>query len=278
MRCLLGALAHAHSHKIIHRDVKPSNFLYDPRLRKGSLVDFGLAEREDPEPVTGTRLSEQKPGKSRLCCSVSNPGIWKGDARRVRFCLFGRLLLRYAAGYCFDPAVALTIAAAKRRPSIRASRAGTRGFRAPEVLFKVIRQTVAIDVWAAGVILLCIITRRFPFFSSPDDVEALGELTAVFGNVEMAKVAEKLSTFHLTRLQLLLGLRSGPRSYRTFHTNIPTMRFERSKLEKYARWFHVKDGNVLPDSAFDLLNKLMALDPVERITAADALRHPFLAE
>ena len=41
---LLRALAYVHSHGIIHRDVKPANFLFDRRHRKFALVDFGLAQ------------------------------------------------------------------------------------------------------------------------------------------------------------------------------------------------------------------------------------------
>lgn len=47
------------------------------------------------------------------------------------------------------------------RPSMKAQRAGTRGFRAPEVLLKVFQQDYAIDIWSAGVILLTLLTRRY---------------------------------------------------------------------------------------------------------------------
>lgn len=39
-------------------------------------------------------------------------------------------------------------------------RGGTRGFRAPEVLLRCTKQTVAIDIWSAGVILLSILSAR----------------------------------------------------------------------------------------------------------------------
>ncbi|CAG8594778.1 153_t:CDS:2, partial [Racocetra fulgida] len=44
-RSLFEALRDAHSHNIVHRDVKPGNFLYNMKEKKGILVDFGLAER-----------------------------------------------------------------------------------------------------------------------------------------------------------------------------------------------------------------------------------------
>ena len=53
------------------------------------------------------------------------------------------------------------------RKAQRAPRAGTPGFRPPEVLLKFEHQTTAVDIWAAGVILLCILSRTYPFFRAP---------------------------------------------------------------------------------------------------------------
>ncbi|XP_076316158.1 cell division cycle 7-related protein kinase-like [Tachypleus tridentatus] len=45
-----------------------------------------------------------------------------------------------------------------------APRAGTPGFRAPEVLLKYKAQTTAIDVWSAGVIFLSLLSGSYLFF------------------------------------------------------------------------------------------------------------------
>lgn len=43
MKQLLEALAHCHSHGVVHRDVKPDNVLFDSRNNL-KLIDFGSAE------------------------------------------------------------------------------------------------------------------------------------------------------------------------------------------------------------------------------------------
>jgi cell division control protein 7 len=44
MRSLMVSLKDIHQRGIMHRDVKPANFLYDYETGEGVLCDFGLAE------------------------------------------------------------------------------------------------------------------------------------------------------------------------------------------------------------------------------------------
>jgi cell division control protein 7 len=155
MYCILSALECVHQAGYIHRDIKPSNFLYRVDKRHGVLIDFGLAQ---PEP--------------------------KPQENKYRYAKQNTLLKTKKPGYLLNDT----------RPSIRASRAGTRGFRAPEVLFKVVYQTCAIDIWSVGVILLSFFTGQFPFFQSEDDTEALLEIAHIFGKDEMTKIAHTFST------------------------------------------------------------------------------------
>ena len=78
------------------------------------------------------------------------------------------------------------------RTQQNAPRAGTPGFRAPEVLLKCPHQTTAVDIWSAGVILLCLLSGRYPFFRASDDLSALAQIISLMGSAECAKVSREL--------------------------------------------------------------------------------------
>ena len=46
MYTLLTAVEHLANWGVMHRDIKPTNFLYDPKSHTGLLIDFGLSELE----------------------------------------------------------------------------------------------------------------------------------------------------------------------------------------------------------------------------------------
>lgn len=78
---------------------------------------------------------------------------------------------------------------------MHAPRAGTPGYRSPEVLLKYPHQTTAVDVWSAGVIMVSILSGSYPFFRGPDDVTALMEMVTIFGIEDIKNTATKLGMY-----------------------------------------------------------------------------------
>ncbi|KAI1980358.1 Cell division control protein 7 [Ophidiomyces ophidiicola] len=223
---LLAALQAVHREHIIHRDIKPTNFLYDPLQKRGVLVDFGLAEHDydnrEPCPCSETDVYRQFRGLYSNKPQTMSAGYPKNDSR----------------------------------PARRANRAGTRGFRAPEVLFKCGQQTTKVDIWSVGVILLTLLGRRFPFFHSLDDIDAMVELASIFGSRKMKACAA------------LHG--------QVFETTIPTIGEKGFTWERIVLWSNCLDELTGREKqGIRLLSHLLELDPEKRFNAREALRHDF---
>eukprot|EP01132_Coremiostelium_polycephalum_P001175 gene1175-1487_t len=215
---LFTSLKHVHSHNICHRDVKPTNFLYCQKRNAFMLIDFGLAQEMPPiEDPKKKRSTRGIDDKSRQKTSTTQPQDNKPQ---------------------------------------QAPRAGTRGFRAPEVLLKYNKQTTAIDIWSVGVIILCIISGRYPFFISPDDLTSLAEIISIIGTDKIIELANMLDK------RIFISHQVPYTSWKSL-----AMRLRNESGEE-------KEN--IPMEAYDLLERCLDLNPFTRITASEALTHPFL--
>ncbi|XP_056277004.1 cell division cycle 7-related protein kinase isoform X2 [Pseudoliparis swirei] len=464
---LLAALRHIHQFGIIHRDIKPNNFLYNRNSKTFALVDFGLAQgtadthiellkvvrqrtlqkgggstgKQDAAqqikapprllPKTTTTASTSRPfpaqqstnlppssSSSTTSSSASQKALVKKarsvpptvttsrtkhtkdltGLRKVPRPVFGERNLnsctrapsttkqvamktelklsktddpanRRCSSASRGPLPARTPSSSQRPPRTVqqgltcncyltdrvcniclsrkqqvAPRAGTPGFRAPEVLTKCPNQGTAIDVWSAGVILLSLLSGRYPFFKANDDLIALTQIMSIRGSRETIQAAKAFGkavacSRELPRQDLrtlcetLRGRRpspgdevtplqeankdsavtrhgripddtpthrptegprerhgedagespSSPSSTRPNHReqsgNTETTLLAQRRLETDCKLKEDLQGwDQVPDEAYNLLDRLLDLNPATRITAAQALQHPLFKD
>ncbi|KAH9854973.1 kinase-like protein [Lenzites betulinus] len=302
-RCMFRALRDIHSRGIIHRDVKPANFLFDSRTGTGTLCDFGLACRAERGPTLGaclhtTPTRDHPHGRIKPRTELDIDHIKRMQKE-------GRLR---SAGHSEK----VGYPEKDSRPHSKANRAGTRGFRAPEVLLKCGEQTGAIDVWSAGMVLLFFLTKKFPLFQSNDDTEALMEIAAIIGRRKMEKTATLHSRVFQSNVPSLSqegiswqefverqnpDLRVPPDPEPSYYPyTLPSHRARTRPPPSSSSCYSpapssptdARGASPTPmdaerytqeiDVALDFLEKAMEPDSTRRMTPRTALYHPFLRE
>ncbi|XP_042045023.1 uncharacterized protein LOC121791027 [Salvia splendens] len=146
------------------------------------------------------------------------------------------------------------------KPTREGPCAGTKGFKAPEVLFRSLHQGPKSDIWSAGVTLLYLLIGRTPF--TGDAEQNIKEIAKLRGSEALWEVAKLHNHESLFPTDLLDVKYTAPTSLQDWCAqNVRRQDF----------------FDAIPSSLFDLVDKCLMVNPRQRITADEALAHDFFA-
>ncbi|KAI5780222.1 kinase-like domain-containing protein, partial [Peziza echinospora] len=204
-------LEYLHYNGIIHRDIKPANLLWTKEYRV-KISDFGVS-------YLGRGAGDYDEDEF-------------GEKKKKKDQVSGR-----------DEEIEL------------AKTVGTPAFFAPELCFfdtsKTRPQiTSAIDVWALGVTLYCLVFARCPFLAD--------------GEFELFNVIAKQELY------------IPKRRLRPAQSYIAASSLSRPSSSSRPRYSEDNETELIPDDLRDLLEKLLTKDPAKRISIREVKRHPWV--
>jgi len=133
-------------------------------------------------------------------------------------------------------------------------RVASRFFKGPELLVDMQDYDYSLDLWSFGCMLAAIIFKREPFFHGADNQDQLVKIAAVLGTTELYAFLDKYGISLDSQHQKSIG--TFPR-------------------KPWKRFITPENKHLAVPEAIDLLDKLLRYDPQERLTAKEALEHPY---
>lgn len=233
---ILRGVRYMHTAKIIHRDLKPGNLLVNGDCQL-KLCDFGLARAYKDAGSTPPAGDTTDGAVDAERAFPESPEVDRSSPASPSMQMTGGNPGRIRTTALDFPGGPLTEYVA------------TRWYRAPEIMlcFRM-GYGSAIDIWSVGCILAELLCGK-PIFAGKDYVDQIARINNVLGSPS-ASTVDKI----------------GSERARTYVESLPSMpAVPFSKLYPKAS-----------PLAIDLLSKMLVWDPEERITASEALQHPWL--
>lgn len=115
----------------------------------------------------------------------------------------------------------------------------------------------SLDLWSLGCVFASMIFRKEPFFHGHDNVDQLVRIARVLGTDELYEYLDKYKIQVERNFLNIVG---------------------RHTKKRWDRFVFGEIKHLVTPEALDLLDKLLRYDHAERITASQALQHPFFSK
>ncbi|XP_065160595.1 casein kinase II subunit alpha-like [Atheta coriaria] len=133
-------------------------------------------------------------------------------------------------------------------------RVASRYFKGPELLVEYGYYDYSLDMWSLGCMFASMIFRKEPFFSGSDNFDQLLRIAKVLGTQNLENYLNKYRIHLNPQFRSTLGHHS---------------------RKKWDRFIKTENEYLINDHALDFLDRLLRYDHVDRITAKEALDHPY---
>ncbi|XP_050452007.1 casein kinase II subunit alpha isoform X3 [Cataglyphis hispanica] len=133
-------------------------------------------------------------------------------------------------------------------------RVASRYFKGPELLVDYQMYDYSLDMWSLGCMLASMIFRKEPFFHGHDNYDQLVRIAKVLGTEELFEYLDKYHIELDPRFNDILG---------------------RHSRKRWERFVHSENQHLVSPESLDFLDKLLRYDHYERLTAREAMEHPY---
>uniref|UniRef100_A0A8C7Y810 non-specific serine/threonine protein kinase n=1 Tax=Oryzias sinensis TaxID=183150 RepID=A0A8C7Y810_9TELE len=134
-------------------------------------------------------------------------------------------------------------------------RVASRYFKGPELLVDYQMYDYSLDMWSLGCMLASMIFRKEPFFHGHDNYDQLVRIAKVLGTEDLYDYIDKYNIELDPRFNDILG--------------------SRHSRKRWERFVHSENQHLVSTEALDFLDKLLRYDHQARLTAREAMDHPY---